>query len=359
MSNSRRDPTRRLFYGFASSLVIGALLFLLTGIFSVRDSRRILAAAEQGKNPERETAATEETLPKEIETTGETREEESEEETPESEGVTETAPEGSEETPAETEISYSDGSVHALSAEQIAEIERTVDTSLRGFGTGFTEPKDGNNRPVYVSSVEEELRAAGINVRCYCAGPEEKKAAITFQAGYEGGYTREVLEILARENVRSVFYITHEFGWNNPDLVREIIAAGHEIGNHSYSAPEEGIALQSLTAQMEDAIRMQTYMRETFGYEMHKYNYNSGVFSNASARMMSDMGYEVAFCSVNYDDFNPDAEFDANEILSSLLSCESNGCVYCFHMTNKVTVEILPGLINYLKTAGYEIVPMP
>ena len=72
--------------------------------------------------------------------------------------------------------------------------------------------------------------------------------------------------------------------------------------------------------------------------------------------MMSDMGYEVAFCSVNYNDYDPSAVFEPNATLNSLLSCAHNGCVYCFHMTNKITLDILPGLIYYLRLQGYEIV---
>jgi len=59
------------------------------------------------------------------------------------------------------------------------------------------------------------------------------------------------------------------------------------------------------------------------------------------------------------DLFGLSCQTPANSILNSLLSCAHNGVVYCFHINNKVTAEILPGLIYYLRSEGYEIVQMP
>ena len=360
MEKKRKDHSRYLLIGFSASLLVGILFFVLSGVITVHDTKKLVAEAG---NAGKEAAGNE--TPAETETPAASSAEESE-----SERETEDTPKNTE-TPTETEPvsedppdnpavpSYSDGTVQALSPERIAEIESTVDMTLRGFGTGFTDPKNELGRPTYVTSVEQDMQSAGINGRCFCSDANTKRAAITFQAGYESGHTAEILSILAEYGISSTFYITHEYGWNNPDLVRAMIDQGHEIGNHSYSAPEEGIALQSLQAQMDDALRMQSYMQDTFGYTMSKYNFNSGIFTLGSAKMMSDMGYEVCFCSVNYDDFSETAEFDANSILNSLLSCAHNGVVYCFHVNNKVTPEFLPGLIHYLRSEGYEIVRMP
>ena len=359
MRDKRRDTTRFLVYGFASSLLIGAMLFVLAGIMTISESKRLIAEAgervpassDEGpdhKNP----GADEDHLEKEAGSHDPA-------EAPDEQEDEEETASGAADSAQPLQLSYDDGTIRSLSAEEIAAIEQTVDPTLRGFGTGFNEPKDDYNRPVYVKSVEDDMRAAGINGRCFAADENTKQIAITFQAGYENGYTARILDILAEQNVKSTFYITHEYGWNNQDLIRRMIDEGHELGNHSSSAPEEGIALLPLADQMQDAIKLQSDVRETFGYTMRKYNYNSGIFTLASAKMMSEMGYEVVFCSVNYDDFDSTASFDTNEILNSLLSCAHNGCVYCFHMTNEITVNILPGLIHYLRAQGYEIVQLP
>ncbi len=363
MDKKRRDHSRNLMIGFSASLVIGLLFFLMSALITVNDTKKLVREAEKGQA---DTSGKQEMpdIPADPSKDAEETAPETTAPQPEAGETTtspaETEPPHSEEVPADPGYaSFSDGTVQALPAERIAEIESTVDPTLRGFGTGFTDPKNELGRPTYVTSVEEDMWKEGINGRCFCSDANTKKAAITFQAGYESGHTETILSILADNDVKSTFYITHEYGWNNPDIVRKMIDQGHDIGNHSYSAPEEGIVLQPLQAQMDDALRMQSYMEETFGFTMRKYNYNSGLFSLASAKMMSDMGYEVCFCSVNYEDYSETAEFDANTILNSLLSCAHNGVVYCFHVNNKVTTEILPGLIHYLRSEGYEIVQMP
>ena len=357
MDKNRRDHTRFLMIGFAASLVIGILFFALSAAATVHDTKKLIEEAQISRG---EPSGKENQPDKPDE--GETKEAEAT--TEEAETTTEpesTEPQTTQEvytTDAEY-ANFNDGAIQALTAEEIAAIEGSTDTSQRGFGTGFTDPKNELGRPSYVTSVEEDMKNAGINGRCFCADADTKKASITFQAGYESGHTEQILMLLAQNSVKSTFYVTHEYGWNNPELLQKIIDQGHEIGNHSYSAPEEGIATKPLQYQMDDALRMQSYMEENYGYTMRKYNYNSGVFTLASAKMMSEMGYEVCFCSVNYDDFSETTEFDANSILNSLLSCAHNGVVYCFHINNKVTAEILPGLIYYLRSEGYEIVQMP
>ncbi len=363
----RRDHARFLLGGFAFSLLLGMILFAVTAFSTIRESRKLLQELQNhGPAQPANTASQEENgedpknAAQEEQTEGTENQESEEAEAPsESAAAPEETPGASEEAVQTASPDFNDGTIRRLSDEELWTIENTVDTTVRGFGTGFDQPKDDFNRNAYVVSVQDDLSQAGINGRCFCADENTKRIAITFQAGYDNGYTEQILDILKAQGIKSTFYITHEFAWSRPDIVQRIIDEGHAIGSHTYSAPEEGIAYLSLREQMEDALQMQQYMDEKFGYSMRKYNYNSGVWSLASAKMMSDMGYQLDFCSVNYDDYDPEVSYEANKILDSLLSCGHNGAVYCFHMTNPITAEILPGLIHYLKVQGYELVQMP
>ena len=274
------------------------------------------------------------------------------EEIPESETESETSP-------LLTETVSHDDSIEivTVSQEELSRLSSEYDTAARGFGT--EGDKDEYNRPVQVNDFITGLGDLSAHVKCYCADTETKKVSFTFQAGTETGHTEQVLDILNNYNVKSTFYISHFYAVNNPSIVKRMISDGHELGNHSYTCPDSGIATMDLEDQMSDAINMQNYVKQAFGYNMTKYNYNSSMWSPASIALMSEMGYEICFFSVNYDDFDENADYDADVILEMLEASLHNGCVYCFHMTNEITVKVLPALIEYCKDQGYTVTQMP
>ena len=60
----------------------------------------------------------------------------------------------------------------------------------------------------------------------------EKKIYLTFDEGYEAGYTSKILEILKNNDVKATFFITAHYLNTEPDLVKRMIDEGHIVGNH-------------------------------------------------------------------------------------------------------------------------------
>lgn len=56
---------------------------------------------------------------------------------------------------------------------------------------------------------------------------------LTFDMGYEAGYTEKILEVLKRNDVKAAFFITAHYLNTQPDLVKRMIDDGHIVGNHS------------------------------------------------------------------------------------------------------------------------------
>lgn len=250
--------------------------------------------------------------------------------------------------------------VRTLSADEIEAIRAAFDGKVYGFGTGFRhEYVDANNRPAMVNNLLAHFAGSDANIRMYCSGADEKCVAFSFQCGTEYGHTAAVLDILAKYEIESTFYIIHSYAERNRALVERMLADGHVIGSHTYSCPPDGIARHPLEEQMEDAMKMQQYMQASYGYTMSKYNFNSGYWSEQAVIMMSRMGYQVDFCSCNYSDYDPAAIFDAEALLSDLEQSLHPGCIYCFHTTNVITPTILEPLIRYCLAQGYRIVQVP
>ena len=62
---------------------------------------------------------------------------------------------------------------------------------------------------------------------------ESKKIYITFDEGYEAGYTNKILEILKENDVNATFFITAHYLNTEPELVKQMIDEGHVVGNHT------------------------------------------------------------------------------------------------------------------------------
>lgn len=73
--------------------------------------------------------------------------------------------------------------------------------------------------------------------RTIVAGGDPKELALTYDDGPNDPYTRQLLELLARHEVRATFFLIGGFVRQRPDLAREISAAGHLIGNHTMTHP--------------------------------------------------------------------------------------------------------------------------
>ena len=263
-------------------------------------------------------------------------------------------------TEAPTEPVRPKAEIHALSAGQLADIRAKYDGTVNGFGTGFRHNwVDANNRPTMVNNLLARFAGTDAKLLGYCSDVNTKAVAFSFQCGTEYGHTGAVLDILKKYNVKATFYIIHSYGEKNRTLVQRMLNEGHDVGSHTYSCPNGGIANWTLEAQMEDALKMQTYMQETFGHSMTKFNFNSGYWSEQAIIMMSRMGYQVDFCSCNYSDYDPNASFDAPQLIADLEACLHPGCIYCFHTTNVITPTILEPLIKYCIAQGYRIVQVP
>ena len=63
------------------------------------------------------------------------------------------------------------------------------------------------------------------------------KVALTFDGGSDAGESERVLEVLEQRGVTATFFLTGNYIRQNPALVRRIAAAGHEVGNHTWSHP--------------------------------------------------------------------------------------------------------------------------
>lgn len=68
-------------------------------------------------------------------------------------------------------------------------------------------------------------------------GGTRRELALTFDDGPNDPYTLQLLEVLSKCNVKATFFMIGKYVDQRPDIVRDVVAAGHEVGNHTYTHP--------------------------------------------------------------------------------------------------------------------------
>lgn len=119
---------------------------------------------------------------------------------------------------------YVDKKVVATSAEP-SNIQ-----SLSNSKIGWGIKRSDNHEQPDVGTKNKEIMDKYNGI--YMGNKEKKIVYLTFDLGYEAGYTSKILEILKNNNVKGTFFITAHYVNTQPDLVKQMIDEGHIVGNH-------------------------------------------------------------------------------------------------------------------------------
>lgn len=186
----------------------------------------------------------------------------------------------------------------------------------------------------------------------YMGNNESKKIYLTFDMGYEAGYTEKILEVLKQSDVKATFFITAHYLNTQPDLVKRMIDEGHIVGNHTVnhkSMPD--CSLDTIKTEMMD---LHSALYEKFGYEMKYARPPKGEYSERTVAYTNTLGYTTVMWSFAYDDWDEAKqgreEYGKKKILDNL----HNGEIMLLHATSKDNANILDDVIKEIKNQGYE-----
>ena len=105
-------------------------------------------------------------------------------------------------------------------------------------------------------------------------GSDPRQMALTFDDGPNDPHTMHLLDLLARHNAKATFFLIGRYVRQRPEIARAVLAAGHEIGNHTFSHPNLILVSASRLRQelddcrkaLEDALGTKTTLfRPPFG----------------------------------------------------------------------------------------------
>lgn len=193
----------------------------------------------------------------------------------------------------------------------------------------------------------------------YLGDTSKKTIYLTFDAGYENGYTAKILDTLKKHNVKATFFLVGNFMETSPDLVKRMVSEGHTVGNHTYTHPDMS-AISDEKSFKEELTKLENLYTEITGQKMKKlYRPPQGKFSESNLKMAQSMGYKTIFWSLAYVDWYNDQQPTKDEAFDKLIPRIHNGAIVLLHSTSKTNCEILDELLTKWENMGYTIDELP
>ncbi len=223
-----------------------------------------------------------------------------------------------------------------------------LDNTCMGWGQGTIV--DERNCPV--GSNDYNRLYGGYQALFGGAESAGKRIYLTFDEGYENGYTEKILDILAEKNCKAAFFITMDYAKSQPELVRRMIDEGHIVGNHSATHPS--MPSLSTADAVNEITALHNYIAEQYHYQMNLFRPPKGEFSTRTLAVAQDLGYTSVFWSFAYKDWVTDDQPQPGASLQKLTSSAHDGAIYLLHAVSSTNTQILGSFIDAMRQKGYQ-----
>ena len=217
---------------------------------------------------------------------------------------------------------------------------------VKSIMTGFSSGKAAANIPTDAISYQTQYAKLG---GIFLAS--SNSVYFTFDCGYEGGVTNQILDTLKAKNVRAVFFVTGTYARDNQDLIRRMIAEGHVVGNHTWSHPD--CPQKDLLTVQEDIFKIHNYVKETFNYDMKLFRYPYGYFSEMLLKFIGLQGYTQLFWSYGYRDWITTDQPDEASSKRKIINAACPGMIYLLHAESTTNANILGDCIDGIRAKGF------
>jgi len=184
---------------------------------------------------------------------------------------------------------------------------------------------------------------------------------LTFDNGYENGFTPRILDILKEKNVKAIFFVTGSYIRKNQELVKRMVEEGHLVGNHTNTHPEK-TPMPELSVEkfVEELVVVEREYEKIFGKGQRMFYYRppGGVFSIRDLHIAAQMHYETIFWDLAHKDYGDPVGVEEviNRVIGPIQEGKfvGNGAVILLHSTFEDNANALATIIDTLREMGYE-----
>ena len=229
---------------------------------------------------------------------------------------------------------------------EIVQTATTADKSICRWG--LSRGKNGSTPEAGRAEVEILHKGGGL----FLGDVNENKMYLTFDEGYENGYTEDILDTLKEENVKAIFFITGDYFEQNDAIIRRMLEEGHSVGNHSmnhYSMPE-----LSYDKCENEILELDRLFFDKFGRHMHFFRPPKGEYNSSVLEIACKLNYKCIMWSFAYQDWLTDKQKGADWALKMVSDNFHNGAVILLHAVSKDNADALGRIIREARKQGYE-----
>lgn len=223
-----------------------------------------------------------------------------------------------------------------------------VPDSVNAYGWGYQ--RNTNHEVPEIGSYQQILDKYNAY---YADLSGEKVIYLTFDNGYEQGYTADVLDVLKEESVPATFFVTGHYVKSEPDLIKRMVDDGHMIGNHSYHHPDftvltkqrmkkEVDELQEAVAEVSNQKEL-TYLRPP-----------RGMFNEQTLEWANELGYIHIFWSLAFVDWDTAGQKGWKYAYDQIMEQIHPGAIVLLHTVSSDNAKALAKVIKELKEQQYE-----
>ena len=235
---------------------------------------------------------------------------------------------------------------HQMEATVPAAGEATVPASVDNWGLSFQTEGEA---PVGNASVADLAQYDA----CYLGDTSKKVIYLTFDCGYENGYTEKILDALKKHQAPAAFFVVGNMIETAPDIICRMVEEGHIVGNHTYHHPDMS-AISEQAAFQKELDDLAALFQETTGQELPKfYRPPQGKYSEENLKQAQALGYKTILWSLAYVDWYVDDQPTAEQAYAKLLPRIHDGAIVLLHSTSKTNADILDDLLTKWEDMGY------
>lgn len=217
------------------------------------------------------------------------------------------------------------------------------------FHFGFVKSSNGKLPSIDQEGFKELLKRYNA---VFTGDTGQKELYLTFDNGYENGYTSAILDVLKEKQVPAIFFVTGHYVKTQPELLKRMTAEGHLIGNHSWSHPDMSQISEGQIRTELDKVKSE--VAAVSGQQEMKYlRAPRGIFNERSLSVSRDMGYTNVFWSIAYKDWDTNMQRGSEFAYQTVMAQLHPGAVILLHSVSKDNAEALGRIIDAAKAQGY------
>lgn len=221
------------------------------------------------------------------------------------------------------------------------------DLSNKKIGWGLKR-NNNHQQPEMPSYIKSTLAKYGAY---WIGSPAGKVLYLTFDEGYENGYTPRILDILKENGIKAAFFVSGSYLKSQPDLVRRMVNEGHIVGNHTDTHPSLPDVSDARIKQ--ELLAVEQDFEKITGQKGMKYlRPPMGEYSERTLSITRDMGYHNIFWSLALVDWVP-LPGGPQESYDSVMSNLHNGALILLHAVSKDNTEALDRILKDARAQGY------